>query len=310
MDNVVEKNQSSRISYQNYKNRLLTVLLSFIIVLCVITATLFPVVFFVVIFSDISFSIGIFLILFCLFLLYFIYYTSKRINHAVINKLIILPFIFLLSYYVLNISNARIFYAVLYILFYMILIVIYAKYWAEKLQERKYIFNNEKYKKLADFFNINQTIENILFFRFTGSISRREYFITVLFIILVNAFIFIDLYIVAKLAYNLGYHHFGKMFYRLLNDMIILYMIVVSYAFIILLWNRLTNIFGTMKYHLIIFVLLFVIFYFTLIRSYNIEFINNYRLQINLIVFAVIIVFFGAIPTYTKKQEYDNDEHD
>ena len=145
MDNVVENNQSSRISYKNYKNRLLTVLLYFIAVLCVITAVAFPFVFFVVVFSNISFSIGVFLILFCLFLLYFIYYTSKRINHAVINKLIILPFIFLLSYYVLNISNARIFYAVLYILFYTMLIVIYAKYWAERLQERKYIFNNAKY---------------------------------------------------------------------------------------------------------------------------------------------------------------------
>ena len=291
MDNVVENNQSSRISYKNYKNRLLTVLLYFIAVLCVITAVAFPFVFFVVVFSNISFSIGVFLILFCLFLLYFIYYTSKRINHAVINKLIILPFIFLLSYYVLNISNARIFYAVLYILFYTILIVIYAKYWAERLQERKYIFNNEKYKKLADFFNINQTIENILFFRFTGSISRREYFITVLFIILVNAFIFIDLYIVAKLAYNLGYHHFGKMFYRLLNDMIILYIIVVSYAFIILLWNRFTNIFGTNKYNFLIFTIIIVLFYFL---QYIIP--NNYMYNNYMVAAIILVLFIGIIP--------------
>ena len=294
MDNVVENNQSSRISYKNYKNRLLTVLLYFIAVLCVITAVAFPFVFFVVVFSNISFSIGVFLILLCLFLLYFIYYTSKRINHAVINKLIILPFIFLLSYYVLNISNARIFYAVLYILFYTILIVIYAKYWAERLQERKYIFNNEKYKKLADFFNINQTIENILFFRFTGSISRREYFITVLFIILVNAFIFIDLYIVAKLAYNLGYHHFGKMFYRLLNDMIILYIIVVLYAFIILLWNRFTNIFGTNKYNFLIFTIIFVLFYFLhYVIPYNdiYDIYNFYKVAA-----FVLILFIGIIP--------------
>lgn len=291
MDNVVENNQSSRISYKNYKNRLLTVLLYFIAVLCVITAVVFPFVFFVVVFSDISFSIGVFLILLCLFLLYFIYYTSKRINHAVINKLIILPFIFLLSYYVLNISNARIFYAVLYILFYTILIVIYAKYWAERLQERKYIFNNEKYKKLADFFNINQTIENILFFRFTGSISRREYFITVLFIILVNAFIFIDLYIVAKLAYNLGYHHFGKMFYRLLNDMIILYIIVVSYAFIILLWNRFTNIFGTNKYNFLIFTIIIVLFYFL---QYIIP--NNYMYNNYMVAAIILVLFIGIIP--------------
>ena len=291
MDNVVENNQSSRISYKNYKNRLLTVLLYFIAVLCVITAVAFPFVFFVVVFSNISFSIGVFLILFCLFLLYFIYYTSKRINHAVINKLIILPFIFLLSYYVLNISNARIFYAVLYILFYTILIVIYAKYWAERLQERKYIFNNEKYKKLADFFNINQPIENILFFRFTGSISRREYFITILFIILVNAFIYIDLYIVAKLAYNLGYHHFGKMFYRLLNDMIILYIIVVSYAFIILLWNRLTNIFGTNKYNFLIFTIIIVLFYFL---QYIIP--NNYMYNIYMVAAIILVLFIGIIP--------------
>ena len=291
MDNVVENNQSSRISYKNYKNRLLTVLLYFIAVLCVITAVVFPFVFFVVVFSDISFSIGVFLILLCLFLLYFIYYTSKRINHAVINKLIILPFIFLLSYYVLNISNAIIFYAVLYILFYTILIVIYAKYWAERLQERKYIFNNEKYKKLADFFNINQTIENILFFRFTGSISRREYFITVLFIILVNAFIFIDLYIVAKLAYNLGYHHFGKMFYRLLNDMIILYIIVVSYAFIILLWNRFTNIFGTNKYNFLIFTIIIVLFYFL---QYIIP--NNYMYNNYMVAAIILVLFIGIIP--------------
>ena len=296
MDNVVENNQSSRISYKNYKNRLLTVLLYFIAVLCVITAVAFPFVFFVVVFSNISFSIGVFLILFCLFLLYFIYYTSKRINHAVINKLIILPFIFLLSYYVLNISNARIFYAVLYILFYTILIVIYAKYWAERLQERKYIFNNEKYKKLADFFYINQTIENILFFRFTGSISRREYFITVLFIILVNAFIFIDLYIVAKLAYNLGYHHFGKMFYRLLNDMIILYIIVVSYAFIILLWNRFTNIFGTNKYNFLIFTIIIVLFYFL---QYIIP--NNYMYNIYMVATIILVLFIGIIPPKTEQ---------
>lgn len=296
MDNVVENNQSSRISYKNYKNRLLTVLLYFIAVLCVITAVAFPFVFFVVVFSDISFSIGVFLILLCLFLLYFIYYTSKRINHAVINKLIILPFIFLLSYYVLNISNARIFYAVLYILFYTILIVIYAKYWAERLQERKYIFNNEKYKNLADFFNINQTIENILFFRFTGSISRREYFITVLFIILVNALIFIDLYIVAKLAYNLGYHHFGKMFYRLLNDMIILYIIVVSYAFIILLWNRFTNIFGTNKYNFLIFTIIFVLFYFL---QYIIP--NNYMYNIYMVAAIILVLFIGIIPPKKEK---------
>lgn len=296
MDNVVENNQSSRISYKNYKNRLLTVLLYFIAVLCVITAVAFPFVFFVVVFSDISFFIGVFLILLCLFLLYFIYYTSKRINHAVINKLIILPFIFLLSYYVLNISNARIFYAVLYILFYTILIVIYAKYWAERLQERKYIFNNEKYKKLADFFNINQTIENILFFRFTGSISRREYFITVLFIILVNAFIFIDLYIVAKLAYNLGYHHFGKMFYRLLNDMIILYTIVVSYAFIILLWNRFTNIFGTNKYNFLIFTIIIVLFYFL---QYIIP--NNYMYNIYMVAAIILVLFIGIIPPKTEQ---------
>lgn len=296
MDNVVENNQSSRISYKNYKNRLLTVLLYFIAVLCVITAVAFPFVFFVVVFSDISFSIGVFLILLCLFLLYFIYYTSKRINHAVINKLIILPFIFLLSYYVLNISNARIFYAVLYILFYTILIVIYAKYWAERLQERKYIFNNEKYKNLADFFNINQTIENILFFRFTGSISRREYFITVLFIILVNAFIFIDLYIVAKLAYNLGYHHFGKMFYRLLNDMIILYIIVVSYAFIILLWNRFTNIFGTNKYNFLIFTIIFVLFY---LLHYLIP--NDYMYNIYMVAAIILVLFIGIIPPKKEK---------
>lgn len=296
MDNVVENNQSSRISYKNYKNRLLTVLLYFIAVLCVITAVAFPFVFFVVVFSDISFSIGVFLILLCLFLLYFIYYTSKRINHAVINKLIILPFIFLLSYYVLNISNVRFVYAVLYILFYTILIVIYAKYWAERLQERKYIFNNEKYKNLADFFNINQTIENILFFRFTGSISRREYFITVLFIILVNAFIFIDLYIVAKLAYNLGYHHFGKMFYRLLNDMIILYIIVVSYAFIILLWNRFTNIFGTNKYNFLIFTIIFVLFYFL---QYIIP--NNYMYNIYMVAAIILVLFIGIIPPKKEK---------
>lgn len=201
MDNVVENNQSSRISYKNYKNRLLTVLLYFIAVLCVITAVVFP---------------------------------------------------------------------------------------FERLQERKYIFNNEKYKKLADFFNINQTIENILFFRFTGSISRREYFITVLFIILVNAFIFIDLYIVAKLAYNLVYHHFGKMFYRLLNDMIILYIIVVLYAFIILLWNRFTNIFGTNKYNILIFTIIFVLFYF-------LHYVIPYN-DIYMVAAFVLILFIGIIP--------------
>ncbi len=100
----------------------------------------------------------------------------------------------------------------------------------------------------------------------------------------------------AKLAYNLGYHHFGKMFYRLLNDMIILYIIVVLYAFIILLWNRFTNIFGTNKYNFLIFTIIIVLFYFL---QYIIP--NNYMYNIYMVAAIILVLFIGIIPPKTEQ---------
>lgn len=235
--------------------------------------------------------------------IYLIYFSSKRIAHAVINKLIILPFIFLFSHYILNIINIK--YAVLYILLYMVSIIVFAKYFVEKISERKYLFNNEKYKLMVDYCNISKQIENILFFRFTSNITRKEYFLTILFIILVNVFIFLDLYLVSKLAYILEYNSFSNNFDELVKFMAKLYAPFILYAFFMLLFNRLTNIFGSMKYHVFIFIIIFLIFYFTLIYKHNIGFIDDYKLQINLVLFALIMFIFGIIP----KKEYEGDEY-
>lgn len=309
MDNVIKDKRVNRISYNEYKYGLLKTLLVFIVIFSVIlygnvSGFLYIVGAMLYYNSSISLIFSIFLLIFCVFLLYFLYYTSKRVAHAVINKIIILLFIFLVSYYILNIINIK--YAVLYILLYMVSIIVFAKFFVEKISERKYLFNNEKYKLMVDYFNISKQIENILFFRFTSNITRKEYFLTILFIILVNVFIFLDLYLVSKLAYILEYNSFSNDFDELVKFMAKLYAPFVLYAFFMLLFNRLTNIFGSMKYHVFIFIIIFLIFYFTLIYKHNIGFINNYKLYINIVLFAFIVLFFGIIPP---KKEYEGDEY-
>lgn len=141
--------------------------------------------------------------------IYLIYFSSKSIAHAVINKLIILPFIFLFSYYILSTLNQNIILAVLYLGMYMIILILLSTYLPTKINKRKYIFTNEKYRRMADFFDISKPMENILLFKFRNSISRHKYFLTILFIVLVNIFIFIDLIFIVKLAGMLGYQGFG-----------------------------------------------------------------------------------------------------
>ena len=76
--------------------------------------------------------------------IYLIYFSSKRIAHAVINKLIILPFIFLFSYYILNITNPKYILAILYIVIYMIILILISLFLPKKINERRYIFEPVK----------------------------------------------------------------------------------------------------------------------------------------------------------------------
>ena len=74
--------------------------------------------------------------------IYLIYFSSKRIAHAVINKLIILPFIFLFSYYILNITNPKYILAILYLVIYMIILILISLFLPKKINERRE--NHEK----------------------------------------------------------------------------------------------------------------------------------------------------------------------
>lgn len=225
--------------------------------------------------------------------IYLIYFSSKRIAHAVINKLIILPFIFLFSYYILNITNPKYILAILYIVIYMIILILISLFLPKKINERRYIFSSEKYIRIADFFDISKPMENILLFKFRNTISRHKYFFTILFIVLVNIFIFIDLIFIARLARSLGYHGFGLGSFILIL-IFIEYGILMLYSFLMLIFNRLTNIFGTNKYNILIFTIIFVLFYFL---HYVIPYNDIYDIyNVYKVAAFVLILFIGIIP--------------
>lgn len=272
MDNQIENKTDVRISRKKYS---IKIIIFFLVCLGFITVLL-----------D-GFDI-ITLIPFGVISIYLIYFSSKRIAHAVINKLIILPFIFLFSYYILNTLNQTIILATLYLLVYMIILILLSTYLPKKINERKYIFSSEKYRRIADFFDISKPMENILFFKFKNSISRHKYFFTILFIVLVNIFIFIDLIFIARLARSLGYPGYGLATGFILMFIFAQYGPLMLYSFLMLIFNRLTNIFGTNKYNFLIFTIIFVLFYF-------LHYVIPYN-DIYMVAAFVLVLFIGIIP--------------
>ena len=117
---------------------------------------------------------------------YILYYTAKRINHAVINKVILIPPAIM---YILKDYSNETYIHVSFVL-YIILLIFMAKYIPNYISERKYIFNNEKYIKIADFFNISNQIENILFFKLKREINVREFILSLIFVFTLYIIIF------------------------------------------------------------------------------------------------------------------------
>lgn len=176
-----------------------------------------------------------------------LYYTMKRINNAIINKLVIISFILyiLLPYYINFIS--------FYILIYMLLLIISAALIPKYASERKYVFNNEKYKKLADYFNISNKIENILFFKLKRVISIREFILSFIFILIMYVYIIpfdwlkymlinMTIYLPTEVPSENGYvtDYF-------ISPMLYMYIILVMYAIFVLMCNGIYTIYMKRK---------------------------------------------------------------
>ena len=176
-----------------------------------------------------------------------LYYTMKRINNAIINKLVIISFIIyvLLPYYI----NFMSFYIVIYIL----LLIIAGAYIPKYASERKYVFNNEKYKKLADYFNISNKIENILFFKLKRVISIREFILSFIFILIMYIYIIpfnwlkymlinMTIYLPTEVPSENGYvtDYF-------ISPMLYMYIILVVYSIFVLMCNGIYTIYMKRK---------------------------------------------------------------
>ena len=176
-----------------------------------------------------------------------LYYTMKRINNAIINKLVIISFIIymLLPYYINFIS--------FYILKYMLLLIIAGAYIPKYASERKYVFNNEKYKKLADYFNISNKIENILFFKLKRVISIREFILSFIFILIMYVYIIpfdwlkymlinMTIYLPTEVPSENGYvtDYF-------ISPMLYMYIILVVYSIFVLMCNGIYTIYMKRK---------------------------------------------------------------
>ena len=171
----------------------------------------------------------------------------KRINNAIINKLVIISFIIyvLLPYYI----NFMSFYIVIYIL----LLIIAGAYIPKYANERKYVFNNEKYKKLADYFNISNKIENILFFKLKRVISIREFILSFIFILIMYVYIIpfdwlkymlinMTIYLPTEVPSENGYvtDYF-------ISPMLYMYIILVVYSIFVLMCNGIYTIYMKRK---------------------------------------------------------------
>ena len=117
------------------------------------------------------------------FVLYLLYYTNLRISHAVINKLLIIPFIVIYNFFILFVTEIYILYIILALILYISFIILLAKYLPNYIKPKKYIFNNAKYRHIAGFCDISKPMYNILFFKFNSFINRKEYFSIIIFLI-------------------------------------------------------------------------------------------------------------------------------
>lgn len=247
MDREIENIKDNRISFQEYKKSVLQVLPIFVVSVMLI---IFP------IFSILPSGI---------FVLYLLYYTNLRISHAVINKLLIIPFVIIYNFYILFVTEIYILYIILALILYISFIILLAKYLPNYIKPKKYIFNNAKYRRIADFCDISKPMYNILFFKFNSFINRKEYFSIIIFLILVNVFIYYDislLYVVRDYLY----YQLDFTFYRpddfFAIMVILIYFIMLLYIQFIIFFTRLTSIFGTAKYNILVIVFLGVLEYF------------------------------------------------
>ena len=246
MNNMID-NKNYRISFQEYKKSVLQVLPIFVVSVMLI---IFPIV------SILPSGI---------FVLYLLYYTNLRISHAVINKLLIIPFVIIYNFYILFVTEIYILYIILALILYISFIILLAKYLPNYIKPKKYIFNNAKYRHIADFCDISKPMYNILFFKFNSFINRKEYFSIIIFLILVNVFIYYDirlLYVVRDyLYYQLDFTFFRPDdFFAIM--VILIYFIMLLYIQFIIFFTRLTSIFGTAKYNILVIVFLGVLEYF------------------------------------------------
>ena len=247
MNSIIDDNKNYRISFQEYKKGVLRVLPIFVVSVMLI---IFPIV------SILPSGI---------FVLYLLYYTNLRISHAVINKLLIIPFVIIYNFFILFVTEIYILYIILALILYISFIILLAKYLPNYIKPKKYIFNNAKYRHIADFCDISKPMYNILFFKFDSFINRKEYFSIIIFLILVNVFIYYDirlLYVVRDyLYYQLDFTFFRPDdFFAIM--VILIYFIMLLYIQFIIFFTRLTSIFGTAKYNILVIVFLGVLEYF------------------------------------------------
>ena len=247
MDREIENIKDNRISFQEYKKGVLRVLPIFVLSVMLIVFPIFSIL-----------PSGV-------FVLYLLYYTNLRISHAVINKLLIIPFVIIYNFYILFVTEIYILYIILALILYISFIILLAKYLPNYIKPKKYIFNNAKYRHIADFCDISKPMYNILFFKFNSFINRKEYFSIIIFLIIVNVFIYYDirlLYVVRDyLYYQLDFTFFRPDdFFAIM--VILIYFIMLLYIQFIVFFIRLTSIFGTAKYNILVIVFLGVLEYF------------------------------------------------
>ena len=246
MNNMID-NKNYRISFQEYKKSVLQVLPIFVLSVMLIVFPIFSIL-----------PSGV-------FVLYLLYYTNLRISHAVINKLLIIPFVIIYNFYILFVTEIYILYIILALILYISFIILLAKYLPRYIKPKKYIFNNEKYRRIADFCDISKPMYNILFFKFNSFINRKEYFSIIIFLILVNVFIFYDY----GLLYDLRDYMYYELDYKFnipadFSSVAVFgaYFIILLYLQFFIFFTRLTSIFGTAKYNILVIVFLGVLEYF------------------------------------------------
>ena len=247
MNSIIDDNKNYRISFQEYKKGVLRVLPIFVVSVMLI---IFPIV------SILPSGI---------FVLYLLYYTNLRISHAVINKLLIIPFVIIYNFFILFVTEIYILYIILALILYISFIILLAKYLPNYIKPKKYIFNNAKYRRIADFCDISKPMYNILFFKFDSFINRKEYFSIIIFLILVNVFIFYDY----GLLYDLRDYMYYELDYKFnipadFSSVAVFgaYFIILLYLQFFIFFTRLTSIFGTAKYNILVIVFLGVLEYF------------------------------------------------